>query len=95
MSTWLGRNVYTKNLETFPTFNGTKGNFDQPGLKEMTLKAVGILHARAQNAGTGFMLMSEAASIDKVCLTPCPLFPRFLTLIVSSSFPPDDARQRL
>lgn len=35
--------------------------FDQPGLKEMTLKAIDILHTRSRERNTGFMLMSEAA----------------------------------
>jgi len=41
------------------------GRYDQPGLKDMTLKAIDILHTRAKERGTGFMLMSEAALIDK------------------------------
>ena len=65
MPVWLDRNVYKKNLlgkENSP--DGSKGNAtDQPGLKEMTLKAIDILHARHQQEG--FFLMSEAASIDK------------------------------
>lgn len=36
---------------------------DLPGLKEMTLKAIDILHARSGDKG--FFMMSEAASIDK------------------------------
>lgn len=65
MSTWLDRNVYKKNLSG--QFNHPDGSDkdaeDQPGLKEMTLKAIDILHARAQPEG--WFLMSEAASIDK------------------------------
>ncbi|CDZ97713.1 alkaline phosphatase [Phaffia rhodozyma] len=66
MATWLDRNVYKDNLKKFKQFNGTLGTFDLPGLEDMTLKAIDILHTRAtQNGNTGWMLMSEAASIDK------------------------------
>jgi alkaline phosphatase len=65
MPTWLDRNVYTKNMETSKAWNGSVGTPDVPGLKDMTLKAIDILHARSKAAGTPFMLMSEAASIDK------------------------------
>lgn len=44
---------------------GADVRYDQPGLKDMTLKAIDILHTRAKERGTGFMLMSEAALIDK------------------------------
>lgn len=36
-------------------------SYDQPGLKEMTLKAIDILTKRSKDRDTGFMLMSEAA----------------------------------
>ncbi|RDW78317.1 putative pho-2 alkaline phosphatase [Coleophoma crateriformis] len=62
---WLDRNVYTGYLNT--TTNDPSGNkkpaLDLPGLKEMTLKAIDILHARGGDKG--FFMMSEAASIDK------------------------------
>lgn len=62
---WLDRNVYTNYLNT--TTNDPSGNkkpaLDLPGFKEMTLKAIDILHARG--GSKGFFLMSEAASIDK------------------------------
>ncbi|KAE8445569.1 hypothetical protein EG329_013333 [Mollisiaceae sp. DMI_Dod_QoI] len=62
---WLDRNVYTGTLNT--TKNDPSGNgkpaLDLPGLKEMTLKAIDILHARGGDKG--FFMMSEAASIDK------------------------------
>jgi alkaline phosphatase len=62
---WLDRNVFTANLATMS--NDPSGNksaaTDLPGLKEMTLKAIDILHARGGDKG--FFLMSEAASIDK------------------------------
>lgn len=65
MAKWLDRNVYTKNLvgnKDAP--DGKNGSAtDQPGLKEMTLKAIDILQAR--NSKKGWFLMSEAASIDK------------------------------
>ncbi|KAI5200543.1 alkaline phosphatase-like protein [Aureobasidium subglaciale] len=66
MAKWLDRNVYKKNLnipKTDPAgSNGTAT--DQPGLKEMTIKAIDILHKRSPEKG--FFLMSEAASIDKM-----------------------------
>ena len=65
MNVWLDRNVYKKNLlGNSNSPDGKKGNAtDQPGLKEMTLKAIDILHERHQDKG--WFLMSEAASIDK------------------------------
>ena len=62
---WLDRNVYTGNLnktKNDPSGSG-KPALDLPGLKEMTLKAIDILHARGGDKG--FFMMSEAASIDK------------------------------
>jgi alkaline phosphatase len=62
---WLDRNVFPDNLKTVT--NDPAGNkaaaTDLPGLKEMTLKAIDILHQRGGDKG--FFLMSEAASIDK------------------------------
>ncbi|KAI0513242.1 alkaline phosphatase [Xylaria bambusicola] len=62
---WLDRNVYTDNLADFtndPT--GAEGPaLDLPGLKDMTLKAIDILHKRGGDKG--FFLMAEGASIDK------------------------------
>lgn len=62
---WLDRNVFENNLKSFtndPT--GAKAAaLDLPGLKDMTLKAIDILHNRGGDKG--FFLMSEAASIDK------------------------------
>ena len=65
MAKWLDRNVYTKNLNV-PKTDPAGGNgsaVDQPGLKEMTLKALDILTTRSGDKG--FFMMSEAASIDK------------------------------
>lgn len=62
---WLDRNIYTGNLNR--TTNHPSGNkvpaLDLPGLKDMTLKAIDILHKRGGEKG--FFMMSEAASIDK------------------------------
>lgn len=62
---WLDRNIFPANaakLNNNPS--GASGAAtDLPGLKEMTLKAIDILHARGGKQG--FFLMSEAASIDK------------------------------
>ncbi|ESK94722.1 alkaline phosphatase [Moniliophthora roreri MCA 2997] len=66
MAKWLDRNVYPENLrnqKNSPTGDGTDA-VDQPGLKEMTLKAIDILQARSN--GEGWFMMSEAASIDKM-----------------------------
>ncbi|KEZ45565.1 Alkaline phosphatase [Scedosporium apiospermum] len=62
---WLDRNVYTENLKAFKNdpLGGDAPALDLPGLKEMTVKAVEILHNRGGDKG--FFLMSEAASIDK------------------------------
>ncbi|BGP38008.1 hypothetical protein JCM10449v2_001935 [Rhodotorula kratochvilovae] len=70
LPTWLDRNVFTDNLPDFPTWDAENKTFsapttDVPGLKEMTLKAIDILHTRSKADGTPFMMMSEAASIDK------------------------------
>lgn len=65
MPVWLDRNVYKENLESEENdpLGGEGPATDLPGLKDMTLKAVEILHNRAGDEG--FFLMSEAASIDK------------------------------
>lgn len=65
MAKWLDRNVYTANLVgNKDSPDGSKGSADdQPGLKEMTLKAIDILQTR--HCDKGWFLMSEAASIDK------------------------------
>ena len=65
MAKWLDRNVYPNNLRKQANSpDGKKTDaLDQPGLKEMTLKAIDILSARS--ADKGWFLMSEAASIDK------------------------------
>ncbi|KAK6349469.1 hypothetical protein TWF696_005753 [Orbilia brochopaga] len=72
MSKWLDRNVYKKNLKEQANHpSGNKGDAeDEPGLKEMTLKAIDILHTRSKankrRSSQGWFLMSEAASIDKM-----------------------------
>lgn len=65
MAKWLDRNVYKVNLnQSLSPTGDKKPALDQPGLKEMTLKALDILHHRSGDKG--FFLMSEAASIDKM-----------------------------
>jgi alkaline phosphatase len=62
---WLDRTINKDNLKTFsndPTGNKSAA-LDLPGLKEMTIKAIEVLHKRGGDKG--FFLMSEAASIDK------------------------------
>jgi alkaline phosphatase len=65
LPTWLDRNVYQANLlnkTNYPDGSGRDAD-DLPGLKEMTLKAIDVLHKR--NSKDGWFIMSEAASIDK------------------------------
>lgn len=65
MAKWLDRNVYRQNLNQSLSPTGDKtAALDQPGLKDMTLKAIDILEARSGK--DGWFLMSEAASIDKM-----------------------------
>ncbi|KAJ5368897.1 uncharacterized protein N7496_008657 [Penicillium cataractarum] len=62
---WLDRNVYTANLlnkTNYPDGSGRDAD-DLPGLKEMTLKAIDVLHQRSGKEG--WFMMAEAASIDK------------------------------
>ncbi|CAG8904774.1 unnamed protein product [Penicillium egyptiacum] len=65
LATWLDRNVYQSNLynqSNYPDGSDRDAD-DQPGLKEMTLKAIDVLDKRHRK--DGWFLMSEAASIDK------------------------------
>jgi len=67
LAKWIDRNVLTDNLKNqknSPTGDGSDAT-DQPGLKEMTLKAIDILQARTKK-NEGWFMMSEAASIDKM-----------------------------
>lgn len=68
MAKWLDRNVYTDNMvgnKDAPDGSGGSAT-DQPGLREMTLKAIDILNTRSTSDGDkGWLIMSEAASIDK------------------------------
>ncbi|KAF8968118.1 alkaline-phosphatase-like protein [Flammula alnicola] len=67
MAKWIDRNVLKDNLKhqkNSPTGDGTDAT-DQPGLKEMTLKAIDILQSRSKK-NEGWFMMSEAASIDKM-----------------------------
>ncbi|PNS18568.1 hypothetical protein CAC42_5107 [Sphaceloma murrayae] len=71
MAKWLDRNVYPANLRNQRNSpDGLRNDaVDQPGLKDMTLKAIDILQTRAQadddEDAQSWFLMSEAASIDK------------------------------
>ncbi|KAJ5972305.1 Alkaline phosphatase-like alpha/beta/alpha [Penicillium vulpinum] len=65
LPTWLDRNVYQSNLynqSNYPDGSGRDAD-DLPGLKDMTLKAIDVLDKRHRK--DGWILMSEAASIDK------------------------------
>lgn len=64
MNVWLDRNVYTSTLNRSKSADGSdEPALDQPGLKQMTLKALDVLSTR--HPDDGWVLMSEAASIDK------------------------------
>ncbi|KAK0652030.1 alkaline-phosphatase-like protein [Cercophora newfieldiana] len=65
MPVWLDRNIFPENLGKRNNDPSRAKTFakDLPGLKEMTLKAIDVLHNRGGKKG--FFLMSEAASIDK------------------------------
>ncbi|TRM64227.1 alkaline phosphatase [Schizophyllum amplum] len=66
MAKWLDRQVYPTNLQNkanSPTGDGSDAT-DQPGLKDMTLKAIDILNANYKEEG--WFMMAEAASIDKM-----------------------------
>ncbi len=65
LPTWFDRNVFPGNLKLMRNHpqGGNRSAADLPGLKDMTLKAVDILHHRGGDRG--FFLMSEAAGIDK------------------------------
>jgi len=65
---WVDRQVFPQNLrnqKNSPTGDGTDA-IDQPGLKEMTIKAIDVLQQRQRKDETGWFMMSEAASIDKM-----------------------------
>src|SRR5690606_12890516 len=66
MDVWLDRNVYKKNLEgkkTDPQGTGLPA-LDQPNLDQMVVKALEVLEKRHHESG--WFLMAEAASIDKM-----------------------------
>ncbi|KAF9468034.1 alkaline phosphatase [Collybia nuda] len=68
MAKWVDRNVFPQNLRGLkdsPSGDGTDA-VDQPGLKQMTIKAIDILQQRQKQKKTGWFMMSEAASIDKM-----------------------------
>jgi hypothetical protein len=64
---WIERNVYVNNTvgnKASPRNDGKDAlGSDQPGLADMTVKALDTLKKRGGK--NGFFLMSEAASVDK------------------------------
>ncbi|KAG9224943.1 hypothetical protein PTI98_009838 [Pleurotus ostreatus] len=68
MSQWLDRHIYPESLKGRK--NSPLGDdadaLDQPGLKDMTLKAIDILQNRQKDSGKGWLMLSEGASIDKM-----------------------------
>lgn len=67
MDVWFERNLYSNNTvgnKAHPSLNGADAlGKDQPGLSDMTLSALEVLHRRGGDHG--FFMMSEAASVDK------------------------------
>ncbi|KAL1932005.1 hypothetical protein VTP01DRAFT_9061 [Rhizomucor pusillus] len=67
MDVWMERNVFVNNTvgnEAAPDLSGKDQlGSDQPGLSDMTIKALEVLKKRGGK--DGFFLMSEAASVDK------------------------------
>ncbi|KAI9490802.1 alkaline-phosphatase-like protein [Zychaea mexicana] len=67
MDVWLERNIFINNTAdnaAAPDLSGDSAlGSDQPGLDDMTLKALEVLKKRGGD--DGFFLMSEAASVDK------------------------------
>ena len=53
MAKWIERNVYTDNLSGNEDASDCEGGeaTDQPGLREMTIKAIDILHSRSGDEG--------------------------------------------
>ncbi|KAJ3413501.1 hypothetical protein HDV05_007884 [Chytridiales sp. JEL 0842] len=64
MDTWIDRVPLAANLQSGKSspFGDEKPALDQPGLEEMTMKAIEIMDKRCSD---GWFLMSEAASVDK------------------------------
>jgi hypothetical protein len=57
---WIDRKVLPQNLrnqKNSPNGDGTDA-IDQPGLKEMTIKAIDVLQQRQKSKNTGWFMMS-------------------------------------
>ncbi|KAI7853643.1 alkaline-phosphatase-like protein [Circinella umbellata] len=67
LDTWIDRNMFVNNTignGAAPDLSGNDAlGSDQPGLTDMTLKALEVLKKRGGD--NGFFLMAEAASVDK------------------------------
>ncbi|KAI9311773.1 alkaline-phosphatase-like protein [Dichotomocladium elegans] len=67
LDTWFERNIFVNNTvgnEAGPNLDGKDAlGADQPGLDDMTLKALEVLKKRGGD--DGFFLMAEGASVDK------------------------------
>ena len=67
MRRWIDRNMFVNNTignGAAPDLSGDDAlGSDQPGLADMTLKALEVLKKRGGD--DGFFLMAEAASVDK------------------------------
>ncbi|KAI9276853.1 alkaline-phosphatase-like protein [Phascolomyces articulosus] len=67
LDVWMERNVFINNTvgnKAAPDMSGKDAlGTDQPGLEDMTIKALEVLKKRGGK--DGFFLMSEAASVDK------------------------------
>jgi alkaline phosphatase len=68
MVKWVDREIYPQNLHELKNspLNDSTDAIDQPGLKEMTIRAIDILHERSKkDKNQGWYLTFEAASIGK------------------------------
>ncbi|KAI7853651.1 alkaline-phosphatase-like protein [Circinella umbellata] len=67
LDVWMERNIFNNNTVGNGAAPDLSGNdalgIDQPGLEDMTIKALEVLKKRGGK--DGFFLMSEAASVDK------------------------------
>lgn len=75
MAKWLDRNVYKQNLnQSLSPTGDKKPALDQPGLKDMTLKAIDILEARSGEDGWFLMCVETGHNFyERQKLTPFDL----------------------
>lgn len=67
MAKWLDRNVYKQNLnQSLSPTGDKKAALDQPGLKDMTLKAIDILEARSGKDGWFLMYVNTTNNAQDI-----------------------------